>query len=182
MSEEPRYWLLDASPSEDTSQSSRINEVAAASNWPDVVGLVDEQDGGVIGYLHDKMADTIVERLNGIVPDGAPETARDHAPGEPGQEATEPGASREGSRETFAGTRFGRVVVVLDLGGNTQTLAHSGLIHLDSIMSGGPKTPAQLAESLADAIEEAVTDVNRTVDLFGCQGILEKIETETSDA
>ena len=47
MSRSSRYWTIDyAFPGE----SNRIHEVAETSGLP-VVGLVDEEVGGVIGYL-----------------------------------------------------------------------------------------------------------------------------------
>lgn len=63
MSDAPRYWILDAMQDEDTSQHNRINEASEAIGFP-VVGLVDEQGGGVIGYLHHDYANVIAESLN----------------------------------------------------------------------------------------------------------------------
>jgi hypothetical protein len=106
--------------------------------------------------------------------EGASPDLRDDATGEPGQKATESGAS-EGEPRRYP---FGRIRITLDLDGNTQTIAQSGLIHLDNILSGEPKSPLDLAASVSDAIDEVIEAVQRTVKLFGCQGILEQIKAE----
>lgn len=61
---EPRFWILDTDWSGiDTSQSNRINEVSAAVGHP-VVGIVDEQAGGVIGWADPSTAEVLVELSN----------------------------------------------------------------------------------------------------------------------
>jgi len=60
-----RYWLLDATKEEDTSGHNRLHEVEAAAQMP-IVGLVDENGGGVIGYLHADLADEILSLLNRV--------------------------------------------------------------------------------------------------------------------
>ena len=58
-----RYWILDATESEDTSSDNRLNEVTSAAQMP-MVGLVDETLGGVVGYLQADAASDIVNTLN----------------------------------------------------------------------------------------------------------------------
>ena len=60
---EPRFWTLTASFNEDTSDHNRINEAQAAIGFP-LEGLVDEEAGGVVGYLHAERSDEIVSILN----------------------------------------------------------------------------------------------------------------------
>ena len=60
---EDRYWILDVPTELDTSGDNRIHEVTKAAEY-NCVGLVDEQCGGVIGYLHAALADDIVDTLN----------------------------------------------------------------------------------------------------------------------
>lgn len=47
----------------DTSLSSRINEVSEAARLP-MVGLVDEETGGVIGYISAPFAEAVIQGLN----------------------------------------------------------------------------------------------------------------------
>jgi hypothetical protein len=63
---EDRYWILTSLRGEDTSQHNRINEVAEAANLS-MVGIVDEEAGGVVAYVTVDLADEIVKRLNGYI-------------------------------------------------------------------------------------------------------------------
>lgn len=65
MTDNERFWLLDVSTDEDTSDNNRINEVCEAANLP-MVGLVDESVGGVIAYVttQNGYADELLSILN----------------------------------------------------------------------------------------------------------------------
>lgn len=66
---EPRYWIIDHAYA---GEPNRIAEAARAAQMP-LVGLVDEEEGGVIGYLHPEFADGVVNSLNGAARAGVPE-------------------------------------------------------------------------------------------------------------
>lgn len=62
-----RFWILDGPPEGlDTSQTNRINEASEAIGFP-VVGIVDEESGGVIAYGNPEICDELVRRANGYI-------------------------------------------------------------------------------------------------------------------
>lgn len=61
---DPKFWILDVPTGVSTANSNRIHEASEAIGFP-VVGIVDEEGGGVIAYAHHEVAGGLVRRLNG---------------------------------------------------------------------------------------------------------------------